>query len=172
MELSDRYFKRFKNNAIIVDGLILCDGKISFKTVTHGSNVRNVKINSSTYRINLNEMKQNYVMIVVKKNVVTTHPYFKDTIILQHGHLYSENDNDASVEIDSGYVILMVAKMKKKQLVNAFVWGTTQCNAVKNVRTVLLQLPMDTMDLLVNTTLLATVQCIRQKIYLVSDSMQ
>ena len=134
MELSDRYFKRFKNNAIIVDGLILCDGKISFKTVTHGSNVRHVKINSSTYRINLNEMKQNYVMIVVKKNVVTTHPYFKDTIILQHGHLYSENDNDASVEIDSGYVILMVAKMKKKQLVNAFVWGTTQCNAVKKCK--------------------------------------
>ena len=66
MEMSNRSFKRFKNNAIIVDGLILCDDKISFKTVTHGSNVRRAKFDSSIYIINLSEMKQNYVMVVVK----------------------------------------------------------------------------------------------------------
>ena len=97
MELSNRSFKRFKNNAIILDELILCDGRISFEYVTHGSNVRCVKINSSTYRINLNKMKQNYVMVVAKNNLITTHSYFKDTIILQHGHLYSENDKDPTI---------------------------------------------------------------------------
>ena len=60
-------------------------------------------------------MKQNYVMVVVKKHVIMTHPYFKDTLILQHGHLYSETDKDHTIENDSGYLVLMVAKMKKKE---------------------------------------------------------
>ena len=113
MELSTRSFKRFKNNSIVLDELTVQDGIVSYNNVTYGSNVCHMKTASSSFRINLNEMKQNYVMIVARKSEVTSHPYFNDTIILQHGLKYINSTTDESCNTNSGYVILMVAKMKK-----------------------------------------------------------
>ena len=64
MELSTRLSKRFKNDSIMIDELTVQDGIVSYNNVTYGSNVCRMKTASSSLRINLNEMKQNYVMIV------------------------------------------------------------------------------------------------------------
>ena len=59
MELSTRSFKRFKNNSVIIDELTVHDGIVSYNNVTYGSNVYHMKTASSSFRINLNEMKKN-----------------------------------------------------------------------------------------------------------------
>ena len=113
MELSTRSFKRFMNNSVIINELTVQDGAVSYNNVTYGCNVCRIKTTSSSFRINLNEMKQNYIMIVARKCDITSHPYFKDTIILQHGLKYTTSMNEDNCYSNSGFVILMVAKMQK-----------------------------------------------------------
>ena len=72
MELSVASFKRYKNNCIVLEDLIIIDGKVFYNTTSFGCN-----INEDRMEIKLNETKWNYVMSVVDKTDIIDHKAFK-----------------------------------------------------------------------------------------------
>ena len=131
MELSTRSYQRFKNNAIELDGLNISNGMITYTHVKYGNNIR-LQLNKkmACHTINLNEMKENFVIIVINRKEIDNHPYFKDIMTLQHGLHCHWNDNEENKHNPSGMLILLVAKLKKKKVENSFLWFQKHGEAV------------------------------------------
>lgn len=131
MELSNRSYLRFKSNAIELKGINVKDGQVTYTNVIYGDNIQ-VKLNKkmACNNINLNEMKKNFVIIVISREEIDHNPYFKDIMTLQHGLRCHWNDNEENKHNPSGMLVLLVAKLKKKNIENSFLWCSKHGEAV------------------------------------------
>ena len=62
-----RSFNRYKKNCIFLEIFYTLGDNIGYKKVTYGSNITTLKNGTAPFRINLNEVKQNYVIVAAGK---------------------------------------------------------------------------------------------------------
>ena len=135
MELSVRSYLRFKNNSIQLKEFTITNGCICYNTVVYGNNIR-MKYNNQTKcnDINLNETKKNYIVIVIDRDEIIDHPYFKSIITLQHGLRCHWNDSEENKHNPSGMLVLLLAKLKKKKDNESMLWCDKHGEAVKECK--------------------------------------
>ena len=135
MELSTRSYLRHKSNSIQLKGVNINKGCISYDNVVYGNNIR-PEVNNETKcnGINLHEIKKNYILIVINRDEITNHPYFRNIITLQHGLRCYWNDNEDHKHNPSGMLVVLIAKLKKKTINDSFLCCEKHGEAIKECK--------------------------------------
>ena len=133
MELTVDAYKFLKCNSIHLSGMTIINGKISYSNIRYHNDVQKFIPKccngSNTWNeINLNRMRNNYVLVTVEKLEMIHHKDVNNVTYMMNG-VHSEAEG-------SGKLLLLLARLQKKKK-NSLVWTKKHFDAVKSCKKVL-----------------------------------
>ena len=127
LELTVNPYNFLKCNSIHLSGITVFKGKFSYANIHYHNDVQKFipkccSGGDNWYEINLNRMKNNYLLVTVDRSEIANNNDVKNVIYMTNG-LHSQAKG-------SGKLLLLLARLQKKKK-NSLVWTKQHFDTVK-----------------------------------------
>ena len=134
MELTVDAYTFLKCNSIHLSGMTIINRKTSYSNIRYHNDVQKFipkccNGSNNWNEINLNRMRNNYVLVTVEKLEMIHHKDVNNVTYMTNG-VHSEAEG-------SGKLLLLLVRLQKKKKKNSLVWKKKHFDAVKSCKKVL-----------------------------------